>query len=54
MPMEMDRFMCCGQQYKAIKNGVFQVLLESNTDVLKAELQVNKIQKHKHHSFYIS
>ncbi|XP_062858949.1 E3 ubiquitin-protein ligase rnf213-beta [Trichomycterus rosablanca] len=38
-PVEVDRFLCCGLQYSKFKNGVDQVLQDSNTDVLKAALQ---------------
>lgn len=38
--MEVDRFLCCGRQYRTVRDGVSQVLLESNSDALKAALQV--------------
>lgn len=40
IPVEVDRFLCCGEQYRTVRNGVGQVLLESNRDALKAALQV--------------
>ncbi|KAK3529115.1 hypothetical protein QTP70_016547 [Hemibagrus guttatus] len=39
IPVEVDRFLCCGEQYRIVRNGVGQALLESNTDALKAALQ---------------
>ncbi|KAL7869589.1 hypothetical protein AOLI_G00135770 [Acnodon oligacanthus] len=39
IPAEVDRFMCCGQLYQLLRNGVGQVLLESSTDELKTNLQ---------------
>lgn len=40
IPVEVDRFLCCGEQYRTVRNGVGQVLLESNRNALKAALQV--------------
>ncbi|XP_058262202.1 E3 ubiquitin-protein ligase rnf213-beta isoform X1 [Hemibagrus wyckioides] len=39
IPVEVDRFLCCGEQYRTVRNGVGQALMESNTDALKAALQ---------------
>ncbi|KAI5103508.1 E3 ubiquitin-protein ligase rnf213-beta [Silurus meridionalis] len=39
IPVEVDRFLCCGEQYRTIRDGVGQVLLESNSEALKATLQ---------------
>ncbi|XP_036427896.1 E3 ubiquitin-protein ligase rnf213-beta isoform X2 [Colossoma macropomum] len=39
IPAEVDRFLCCGQLYQLLRNGVGQVLLESSTDELKTNLQ---------------
>lgn len=44
--MEVDRFLCCGEQYRTVRNGVGQVLLESNKDTLKAALQVAVLSLH--------
>lgn len=44
IPVEVDRFLCCGEWYRTVRDGVGQVLLDSNTDALKATLQVS-IQK---------
>ncbi|XP_047673206.1 E3 ubiquitin-protein ligase rnf213-beta isoform X2 [Tachysurus fulvidraco] len=39
IPVEVDRFLCCGEQYRSVRNAVGQVLLESKADALKAALQ---------------
>ncbi|KAL6475683.1 hypothetical protein MHYP_G00167230, partial [Metynnis hypsauchen] len=39
IPAEVDRFLCCGQLYQLLRNGVGQALLESSTDELKTNLQ---------------
>ncbi|XP_060751752.1 E3 ubiquitin-protein ligase rnf213-beta isoform X2 [Tachysurus vachellii] len=39
IPVEVDRFLCCGEQYRTVRNAVGQVLLESKADALKAALQ---------------
>lgn len=46
IPVEVDRFLCCGEQYRAVRNGVGQVVLESNRDTLKAALQVAVLSLH--------
>ncbi|XP_066518776.1 E3 ubiquitin-protein ligase rnf213-beta [Hoplias malabaricus] len=39
VPAEVDRFLCCGPHYQLLRNGVTQVLLESNADTLRTTLQ---------------
>ncbi|XP_030630710.1 E3 ubiquitin-protein ligase rnf213-beta [Chanos chanos] len=40
IPGEVDRFLCCGPVYTALRNAIGQVLLEKRTDALKTALQV--------------
>ncbi|XP_053366887.1 E3 ubiquitin-protein ligase rnf213-beta isoform X1 [Clarias gariepinus] len=39
IPVEVDRFLCCGEEYRTVRNGLVQALMESNKDPLKAALQ---------------
>ncbi|XP_051967995.1 E3 ubiquitin-protein ligase rnf213-beta-like [Xyrauchen texanus] len=39
IPTEVDRFLCCGQSYRILRDGVGRVLLEGRTDGLKDALQ---------------
>ncbi|XP_031417458.1 E3 ubiquitin-protein ligase rnf213-beta isoform X2 [Clupea harengus] len=39
IPADVDRYLCCGQSYRTLRNGVGQALLDTRTDALKAVLQ---------------
>lgn len=39
-PAEVDLFLCCGQSYRTIRDGVGQVMHDGKTDSLKEALQV--------------
>ncbi|KAL0964856.1 hypothetical protein UPYG_G00329960 [Umbra pygmaea] len=39
IPAEVDRFLCCGPLYQALRDGVTQALLDTNTDPLRTTLQ---------------
>ncbi|XP_071387268.1 E3 ubiquitin-protein ligase rnf213-beta-like [Centroberyx affinis] len=39
IPAEVDRFLCCGPSYRALRDAVAQVLLENRSDPLVIELQ---------------
>ncbi|XP_051523957.1 E3 ubiquitin-protein ligase rnf213-beta-like isoform X2 [Myxocyprinus asiaticus] len=39
IPAEVDRFLCCGQSYRILRDGVGQALQEGRTDGLKDALQ---------------
>ena len=40
IPEEVDRFLCCGPAYQALRDGVAMALLENSPDPLITELQV--------------
>nr|XP_046210346.1 E3 ubiquitin-protein ligase rnf213-beta isoform X1 [Oncorhynchus gorbuscha]XP_046210347.1 E3 ubiquitin-protein ligase rnf213-beta isoform X1 [Oncorhynchus gorbuscha]XP_046210348.1 E3 ubiquitin-protein ligase rnf213-beta isoform X1 [Oncorhynchus gorbuscha] len=39
IPAEVDRFLCCGPSYQALRDGVTQALLDAHTDPLRTTLQ---------------
>lgn len=46
IPAEVDRFLCCGPSYQALRNGVTQALLDTHTDPLQTTLQVSVLTTH--------
>ncbi|KAM6951514.1 E3 ubiquitin-protein ligase rnf213-beta [Aplochiton taeniatus] len=53
IPTEVDRFLCSGPSYRALRDGVAQALLESKTDPLVKELQKLKESKCKSQVFLV-
>ncbi|XP_069016032.1 E3 ubiquitin-protein ligase rnf213-beta [Embiotoca jacksoni] len=39
IPLNVDQFLCCGPAYRALRDGVAQVLQENRSDLFVAELQ---------------
>ncbi|XP_028976282.2 E3 ubiquitin-protein ligase rnf213-beta isoform X4 [Esox lucius] len=39
LPAEVDRFLCCGPSYKAVRDGLTQALIQAHIDPLQSALQ---------------